>query len=114
VAEAGVLLARVTQLKDKGSIHYLGVDAGMHNLLRPALYDAWHNIVNLSRLEAPADTLYQVVGPVCESGDVLGRDRRLPQAAEGDVLPIADAGAYGAVMASGYNLRGQADEVILD
>lgn len=114
VAEAGVLLARVSQTRRKGPFHYLGVDAGMHNLIRPALYDSWHDIVNLSRLGEPADTLYQVVGPICESGDVLGSDRRLPRAHEGDVMLIAQAGAYGAVMASNYNLREAADEVILE
>ena len=114
VAEAGVLLGRVTQTKQKAGLNYLGVDVGMHNLIRPALYDAWHPIANLSRLDATADTLYQVVGPICESGDVLGSDRRLPRSCEGDVILIAQAGAYGAVMASNYNLREAADEVILE
>lgn len=113
VAEAGVLLARVTQNKSKGSIHYVGIDAGMHNLLRPALYDAWHPISNLSRITAPAQQTVQIVGPICESGDVLGVDRRLPECIEGDVILIAQAGAYGAVMASHYNRRADADEVIL-
>ena len=114
VAEAGVLLARVTQTKRKGMLNYLGVDAGMHNLIRPALYDAWHEIANMSRLDAVSDTLYQVVGPICETGDVLGSDRRLPEAGEGDVMLIAQAGAYGAVMASNYNLREAADEIVLE
>lgn len=114
VAEAGVLLARVTQSKRKGSMNYLGVDAGMHNLIRPALYDAWHLIANLSRLDTAADTLYQVVGPICESGDVLGNDRRLPESQEGDVILIAQTGAYGAVMASNYNLREAADEIVIE
>jgi diaminopimelate decarboxylase/aspartate kinase len=114
VADAGVLLARVTQTKRKGALEYLGCDAGMHALIRPALYDAWHEIVNLSRLDAPADTLYQVVGPICESGDVLGADRRLPQSAEGDVLLIAQAGAYGESMASRYNLRQLADAAVIE
>ncbi|MGD9583579.1 MAG: bifunctional aspartate kinase/diaminopimelate decarboxylase [Lysobacterales bacterium] len=113
VAEAGVLLARVTQTKRKGAVQFLGVDAGMHNLLRPALYDAWHPIVNLSRLDQPAVGVVQVVGPICESGDVLGRDRALPESAEGDVILIGQAGAYGAVMASHYNRRAAADEVLL-
>jgi diaminopimelate decarboxylase/aspartate kinase len=114
VADAGVLLARVTQLKQKGEVRYLGVDAGMHNLIRPALYDAWHDIVNLSRLDDATSALYQVVGPICESGDVLGNDRRLPESQEGDVMLIAQAGAYGAVMASNYNLREAAEEVVLE
>lgn len=114
VADAGVLLARVTQTKRKGALNYLGCDAGMHALIRPALYDAWHEIVNLSRLDAPADTLYQVVGPICESGDVLGSDRRLPASEEGDVLLIAQAGAYGESMASHYNLRPLADSMAIE
>jgi diaminopimelate decarboxylase/aspartate kinase len=114
VADAGVLLARVTQLKTKGGFHYLGLDTGMNSLIRPALYDAWHKIVNLTRLGAPATALYQVVGPICESGDVLGTDRRLPEAQEGDVMLIAQAGAYGKVMSSHYNLRDEADEIIID
>ncbi|KRE84773.1 diaminopimelate decarboxylase [Rhodanobacter sp. Soil772] len=114
VADAGVLLTRVTQQKDKGGFRYLGVDTGMNSLIRPALYDAWHKIVNLSRLGEPATALYQVVGPICESGDVLGTDRRLQEAQEGDVMLIAQTGAYGKVMSSHYNLRDEADEVVID
>ncbi|MHB8311525.1 MAG: type III PLP-dependent enzyme domain-containing protein, partial [Metallibacterium sp.] len=114
VAEAGVLLARVTQLKGKDARAYLGVDAGMHTLLRPALYGARHGIVNLTRLDAPAEVLYQIVGPICESGDVLGSDRRLPVAQEGDVMLIEHAGAYGAAMASNYNLRGLPVEEVFE
>ncbi len=113
VAEAGVLLARVTQCKRKGDVHYVGVNAGMHNLLRPALYDAWHPICNLSRIDQPASETVQLVGPICESGDVLGVDRRFPPSEAGDVVLIAQAGAYGAVMASNYNRRAPADEVML-
>ena len=114
VADAGVLLAKATQQKGKGALRYLGLDTGMDSLIRPALYDAWHEIVNLTRLHEPATALYQVVGPICESGDVLGSDRRLPEAAEGDVILIAQAGAYGKVMSSHYNLREEAGEVILE
>lgn len=114
VADAGALLARVTQTKRKGAFNYLGCDAGMHALIRPALYDAWHEIVNLSRLDAQADTLYQVVGPICESGDVLGADRRLPRSEEGDVLLIAQTGAYGESMASRYNLRDLAETAVIE
>ncbi|MBL8300525.1 MAG: bifunctional aspartate kinase/diaminopimelate decarboxylase [Rhodanobacteraceae bacterium] len=113
VAEAGVLLARVNQVKRKGEYCYAGVDTGMNSLIRPALYDAWHEIVNLSRYGEPADTLYQIVGPICESGDVLGSNRRLPECREGDLLLIAQAGAYGATMASQYNLRIPAGESVV-
>jgi diaminopimelate decarboxylase/aspartate kinase len=114
VADAGVLLARVTQQKGKGALRYLGLDTGMNSLIRPMLYDAWHEIVNLTRLHEPATALYQVVGPICESGDVLGSDRRLPEAQEGDVVLIAQAGAYGKVMSSPYNMRDEAVEVIIE
>jgi len=113
VADAGVLLARVTQLKRKGEFRYVGVDAGMHTLIRPALYEAYHEIVNLSRIDQLATELVQVVGPICESGDVLGNHRRLAAPQEGDVILIAQAGAYGAVMSSDYNLRGRAVETVL-
>ncbi|MBS0431617.1 MAG: bifunctional aspartate kinase/diaminopimelate decarboxylase, partial [Proteobacteria bacterium] len=114
VADSGVLLARATQVKHKGALNYLGCDAGMHALIRPALYDAWHEIVNLSRLDGEPAILYQVVGPICESGDVLGCDRRLPETFEGDVLLIAQAGAYGEAMSSRYNLRPLAETAILE
>ncbi len=113
VADSGVLIARVTQTKRKGSTHYVGIDAGMNSLIRPALYEAWHEIVNLTRLDEPSAAMVQVVGPICETGDVLGANRRLPECREGDVLLIAQAGAYGAVMASRYNLREPAQEVVL-
>lgn len=113
VAEAGVLLARVTQKKQKGDVHWVGVDTGMNSLIRPALYGAWHEIVNLTHLDAPLAETAHVVGPICESGDVLGHDRRLPETREGDVLLIATAGAYGRAMSSRYNLREPAAEVLL-
>lgn len=113
VAEAGVLLARVTQVKRKAGRTWVGLETGMNSLIRPSLYEAWHEIRNLTRLHAPADTVCEVVGPICESGDVLGEHRRLPEPHEGDVMLIANAGAYGAVMASRYNLREPAAEVVL-
>jgi diaminopimelate decarboxylase/aspartate kinase len=115
VAQAGVLLATVTQIKHKGGVQYLGVDAGMNSLIRPALYGAHHEIVNLTRLEAVADTRMNVVGPICETADILGAERMLPAATrEGDILLIANAGAYGFAMASRYNLREPAAEHWLD
>ncbi|HWT16205.1 MAG TPA: bifunctional aspartate kinase/diaminopimelate decarboxylase [Patescibacteria group bacterium] len=113
VAEAGALLARVNAIKHKYGRHFIGLDAGMHNLLRPALYDAHHPIVNLTRLDEAATLRADLVGPICESGDVLGGERELPPTGVGDVFLIAQAGAYGAVMASNYNRRDAADEVML-
>ncbi len=114
VAEAGVLLARVTQRKTKGPIRYVGVDVGMNTLIRPALYGAWHDIVNLSGTDDTDWEEVDVVGPICETGDVLGRSRRLRSPVEGDVLVIGTAGAYGRAMSSSYNLREPAREVVLD
>ncbi len=112
VAASGVLLARVTQLKSKGGVRYVGVMTGMNSLLRPALYGSHHEIVNLSRLAEAPDRLVNVVGPICESADVLGHDRMLPRSTqEGDVLLIANAGAYGHAMSSRYNLREPAEEL---
>ena len=113
VAPAGVLLARVTQTKSKDDTHYVGVATGMNSLIRPALYGAWHEIVNLTRLEQTASELVNVVGPICESADVLGHDRLLPPTVEGDVLLIANAGAYGRAMSSNYNLRAPAAEIVI-
>jgi bifunctional diaminopimelate decarboxylase / aspartate kinase len=113
VAPAGVLLARVTQLKSKGDVRYVGVATGMNSLIRPALYGAYHEIANLTRLTEPATELVNIVGPICESADVLGHDRLLPPTREGEVLLIANAGAYGHCMSSRYNLREPAEELIL-
>ena len=113
VARAGVLLTRATQLKGKGELRYLGLDAGMNSLIRPALYGSHHAVVNLTRLGQPASARYTVVGPICESGDVLGRDRHLPETHEGDVLLLTDTGAYGHAMSSHYNLREPASEMLL-
>lgn len=113
VAQAGVLLARVTQVKGKGDRRYVGVATGMNSLIRPALYGAHHEVRNLTRLEEPDLHACTVVGPICESGDELARDRWLPRCEEGDVLLVADAGAYGHVMASHYNLRPPATELVM-
>jgi diaminopimelate decarboxylase/aspartate kinase len=114
VAEAGVLLVRATQIKSKGSLNYVGVDTGMNSLIRPALYGAWHEIVNLSRLDEPATMTATIVGPICETGDTLGHDRPIAPVREGDVLLIASVGAYGHAMSSRYNLREPAGEILLD
>lgn len=113
VARAGVLLARVVQLKRKGDVVYVGAETGMNSLIRPALYGAYHPIVNLTKLSEPATLLAHVVGPICETGDILGRSRRLAPPDEGDVLLIANGGAYGRVMSSWYNLREPATEALL-
>jgi diaminopimelate decarboxylase/aspartate kinase len=113
VAKAGVLLAVVTQLKVKGDVHYVGVATGMNSLIRPALYGAHHDIRNLTRLEEPMSHRVNVVGPICESADQLGSDRWLPVTREGDVILIANCGAYGHAMSSNYNRRPPAREIML-
>ena len=110
---AGVLLTRVEYLKEAGGRGFAIVDAGMNDLLRPALYGAWHEIVPVRvRSDVPARE-WDVVGPVCESGDVLGAGRRLA-IAPGDLLAVRSAGAYGFVMGSSYNARPRCAEVMVD
>ena len=113
VARAGVLVSRVTQLKGKGDVRYVGIGTGMNSLIRPALYGAHHEVVNLTRLGEPATEIATIVGPICESADRLATDRWLPPTAEGDVLLLANCGAYGYAMASNYNLREPAREFII-
>ena len=115
VAQCGALLASVTQVVEKDGVRRVGLDAGMNTLIRPALYDAFHDIRNLSRLDDGATLDFDVVGPICESSDVFGHGRALPAATgEGDVMLVADAGAYGYSMASRYNLRALPQEDVLD
>lgn len=113
VADAGYLLTRVTALKEAPGGTYAGVDAGMSDLVRPAMYDAYHHIVPAHQMDKPFDRRYHIAGPVCESGDVFARDRALPKLAEGDLLAILNAGAYGMTMASNYNSRGRPAEVLV-
>jgi diaminopimelate decarboxylase/aspartate kinase len=94
-------------------VQYVGVATGMNSLIRPALYGAHHEILNLTRLNESATEVVNVVGPICESSDVLGTDRLLPPTQEGDVLLIATAGAYGRAMSSHYNLRDPAAEFLI-
>ncbi|MFT3756362.1 MAG: bifunctional aspartate kinase/diaminopimelate decarboxylase [Pseudoxanthomonas sp.] len=115
VAESGVLLCKATQVIEKDGVRRVGLDAGMNTLIRPALYDAWHDVANLARLDDDVGEVFDVVGPICESSDVFGKRRRLPAAtAPDDVMLIADAGAYGYTMASRYNQRALPREEILD
>ncbi|WP_133131169.1 bifunctional aspartate kinase/diaminopimelate decarboxylase [Legionella yabuuchiae] len=113
VAESGVILAKVTQCKEKGKVRFVGIETGMNSLLRPALYGSYHEIVNLSRLEEEKTSFAHIVGPICESGDTLGHDRLLPETQENDIILIANTGAYGHCMSSYYNLRPPAEEVVL-
>jgi diaminopimelate decarboxylase len=113
VATAGVLLTRVSFLKTNGAKTFVIVDAGMNDLLRPALYQAFHRIEPVLPTRAPEQHV-DVVGPVCESGDFLARDRALPLPEPGDLLAVRDAGAYAFAMASNYNLRPRAAEAFVE
>ena len=112
VGNAGILLTRVEYLKHGETKNFAIVDAAMNDLMRPALYDAYHEIVAVKESAAAAN-IYEIVGPVCESGDFLGHDRKLALA-QGDLLAILSAGAYGMSMSSNYNTRPRAAEVMVD
>ena len=112
VAEAGVLLTRVEYLKPGPAKHFAIVDAAMNDLLRPALYDAWHPVDPVRPRDGDARR-WEIVGPVCESGDFLAHDRLLALA-PGDLLAVGAAGAYGMAMSSNYNTRPRACEVLVD
>jgi diaminopimelate decarboxylase len=115
VGNAGLLLTRVLYRKDTGEKKFVIIDAAMNDLIRPPLYDSYHEIrpVNEARLGGPMEKV-DVVGPVCESGDFLAKDRDLAQAEEGDLLAVMSAGAYGFAMSSNYNTRPRAVEVLVD
>ena len=112
VGNAGVLVTEVHYLKHGSSKNFAVVDAAMNDLMRPAMYEAWHGVLPLSEPRSPA-RVYDIVGPVCESGDWLARERSLA-VAPGDLLAIMSAGAYGMTMASNYNTRGRAAEVLVE
>lgn len=113
VAESGVLLATVNTIKQNRSRTFAGTDSGMGQLVRPAIYGAYHGIYNLSNPDAPLHR-YDVTGDICEAGDVFARGREVQEIREGDVLAILDAGAYGMAMASEYNMRPLPAEVMLE
>jgi diaminopimelate decarboxylase len=115
IGPAGLLLASVVLVKQVPGSRFVILDAAMNDLIRPALYDAWHGIVPVSAIDALAPTApADVVGPVCESGDTFARNRLLPPLAAGARVAILDAGAYGSVMSSAYNARPAAAEVMVD
>ncbi|QNJ99941.1 diaminopimelate decarboxylase [Dyella telluris] len=113
VGEAGVLLTRAIRVKHGEERNFLVLDAAMNDLARPSLYDAWHDIAPVGSNTHPATT-YDIVGPVCETGDTFARGRTLPACSPGDLLMIHTAGAYGASMSSTYNSRPLAAEVMVD
>lgn len=113
VGSSGVLLARVTTVKDQGRVCYLGTDTGFNHLIRPVLYDAYHHVINISADQNTGPVLYDISGNICESGDVLASARKLPVSKRGDLLVFLDAGAYGMTMSSNYNRRSLPAELLV-
>jgi diaminopimelate decarboxylase len=113
VCDASILLTRVNTVKMSPFKKFVGVDAGFNTLVRPTMYGSYHHVLVANNLDAVDEETYDVVGPVCESGDVLARDRRLPKIQEGDLLAVLNAGAYGYSMSSQYNARPRAAEVLV-
>jgi len=113
VADASILLTTVNTLKVTPFKKYVGVDAGFNTLVRPTMYGSYHHILVANKLDAPKREIYDVAGPICESGDLLAKDRKLPKINEGDVLAVLNAGAYGFAMSSQYNSRPRAAEVLV-
>ena len=114
VGQAGALLTRVLYRKRNGNKQFVIVDAAMNDLIRPALYQAHHEIVPVKRTQGSDAETADIVGPVCESGDFFARDRSLPVTEEGDLLAILDAGAYGLSLSSNYNTRQRPAEVLVE
>jgi diaminopimelate decarboxylase len=114
VCDASVLLTAVNTVKTTPFKKFVGVDAGFNTLIRPTMYGSYHPVVVANKLSSPEEETYDVVGPICESGDALARDRRLPKIAEGDLLAVLNAGAYGFAMSSQYNARPRAAEVLVN
>jgi diaminopimelate decarboxylase len=113
VGNSGVLLTKVEYLKHGSNKNFVVVDAAMNDLARPSLYNAYHHIDNVIQKEEKPSKRYDIVGPICETGDFLGKDRNL-SVNEGDVLAIHSVGAYGMTMSSNYNSRGRASEILID
>lgn len=112
IGEAGALITKVIFLKDKGDKHFVIVDSGMNDLLRPSIYNAYHHIVALKKNDRKIKA--DIVGPICETGDFFGLDREIDWVERGDYIAVMSAGAYGASMSSNYNVRPKAMEVLID
>jgi diaminopimelate decarboxylase len=112
VGNAGILVARVIYVKHGDAKNFVVIDAAMNDLIRPTLYEAHHDVVPV-REDAAGDFVADVVGPVCETGDYLALDRRMPEPKPGDLVAIMTAGAYGAVQSGSYNTRALVPEVLV-
>ena len=112
MADSTVLLTRVNSTKSAHK-RFANVDAGFNLLIRPAMYDSYHEVIVANRADEPLTTEYTVTGPICETGDIFASDRKLPELAAGDIIAILDAGAYGYAMSSQYNGRPRCPEVLI-
>lgn len=113
VGDTTILLTRVNAVK-RSYKNFVAVDAGFNLLIRPAMYGAYHRVAVANKMDKPAEDVYTIVGPICESGDILAEDRKLPKVEKGDLIVIFDTGAYGFVMSSQYNGRPRCAEVLVD
>jgi len=113
-AEASIILAQINTVKDNGFKKFAGLDAGFNTLIRPTMYGSYHHIIPCYMSEERDKVVYDVAGPICESGDILGRERELPELKEEEYLAILDAGAYGFTMSSPYNSRPRAAEILIN
>jgi diaminopimelate decarboxylase len=112
-AEASIILTQVNTIKDNGFKFFAGIDAGFNTLIRPTMYGAYHHIIVCNKKNKEKTLTYDVVGPICESGDIIGKERKLPQLEEGEYLAILDTGAYGFTMSSSYNSRPRPAEFLI-
>jgi diaminopimelate decarboxylase len=112
-AEASILLTQINTIKDNGFKLFAGVDAGFNTLIRPAFYNSYHHIIPCNKYKNKKQVKYEIAGPICESGDILGKERELPELNEEDFLAILDTGAYGHVMSSQYNSRTRPAEILI-
>ncbi|PKP52019.1 MAG: diaminopimelate decarboxylase, partial [Candidatus Altiarchaeales archaeon HGW-Altiarchaeales-3] len=113
VGSAGIFITRVLAVKETPYKKFVNVDSGFTALIRPAMYDAYHRVVVINKLDEPSCETYTIAGNLCESGDIFARDRKLPEVERGDLIGILDTGAYGFAMASNYNSRVRPCEVLI-
>jgi len=113
-AESSIILTQINTIKDNGYKLFAGINAGFNTLIRPTLYGSYHHIIVCHKKEKEKKLKYDIAGPICESGDILGKDRELPELREGDFLAILDAGAYGYTMSSNYNSRPRSSEILIN
>ena len=113
VGEAGYLLFKVVDIKHTPAKKFIGVNSGFNHLIRPMMYDAYHQVINASNVDGKEKEVVSIAGNICENGDVFAHDRKLSSCSEGDIIAILNAGAYGFAMSSNYNLRDKPKEILI-